>query len=116
MYIAQCKLIWANSFGGYTKNFSIRSNHIPSQILLRGSLCLPLSAGKYVVKKYRINIELFLLMFLILCEILSLTLSKKKLNIAFHVLEKPCAKQVMCLFRLLYVTVVRETCPYHVPM
>ena len=36
MYIAQCKLIWANSCGGYTKNFSIRSNLIPSQILSRG--------------------------------------------------------------------------------
>jgi len=50
MYIAQCKLIWANSFGGYTKNFSIRSNLIPGQILSRGGLFLSLSVGKYVVK------------------------------------------------------------------
>ena len=50
MYIAQCKLVWVNSFGGYTKNFSIRSNLIPSQILSRGGLFLPLCVGKYVVK------------------------------------------------------------------
>ena len=50
MYIAQCKLIWANSFGGYTKNFSIWSNLIPCQILSRGSLFLSLSVGMYVVK------------------------------------------------------------------
>ena len=50
MYIAQCKLIWAKSFGGYTKNFSIRSNLIPGQILTRGGLFLTLSARKYVVK------------------------------------------------------------------
>lgn len=50
MYIAQCKLVWANSFGGYTKNFSIRSNLIPGQILSRGGLFLPLSVRKYVVK------------------------------------------------------------------
>ena len=50
MYIAQCKLIRVNSFGGYTKNFSIRSNLIPGQILSRGGLFLPLSVGKYVVK------------------------------------------------------------------
>ena len=50
MYIAQCKLIWANSFGGYTKNFSIRSNLIPGQISSRGGLFPPLSDGKYVVK------------------------------------------------------------------
>ena len=50
MYIAQCKLIWANSFGGYTKNLSIRSNLIAGQILSRGDLFLTLSVGKYVVK------------------------------------------------------------------
>ena len=50
MYIAQCKLIWVNSFGGYTKNFSIRSNLIPGQILSRGGLFLFLGVGKYVVK------------------------------------------------------------------
>ena len=50
MYIAQCKLIWANSFGGYTKNFSIRSNLIPGQNLSRGDVFFPLSVGKYVVK------------------------------------------------------------------
>ena len=50
MYIAQCKLIWANSFGGYTKNFSIWSNLIPGQILSRGGLFLLLSVRMYVVK------------------------------------------------------------------
>ena len=50
MYIAQCKLIWANSFGGYTKNFSIRSILIPGQILLRGGPFLSFSVGKHVVK------------------------------------------------------------------
>ena len=50
MYIAQCKLIWANSFGGYTKNFSIRSNLIPGQILSRGGLFFPFRVGEYVVK------------------------------------------------------------------
>ena len=61
MYIAQCKLIWANSFGGYTKNFSIRSNLILGQILSRGSLFFPLSLGEYVVKRYRLIIQLYLL-------------------------------------------------------
>ena len=65
MYIAQCKLIWSNSFGGYTKNFSIWSNLIPGQILSRGGLFLPLSVKKYVVKWYRLIIKLFLLNFFI---------------------------------------------------
>ena len=52
MYIAQCKLVWVNSFGGYTKNFSIRSNLITGRSVsssLSRKIC-----GKMIPFNYQI--------------------------------------------------------------